>query len=239
MIGLGSGRWAVGLALAFGVAYLGACASDTGTVTEPGRPSFGQRPTGVTPDGVLEFELFEVCKSFVNAPASTPDAVFDVTVSGGTSASFSTSLGDGECEEVWGNGGDVDDLVTVTEQALPVPAGGGSWATSWVQTTITGGFPGTPGPTTSDNTNTSSAAFSGGLGATGLSGVLVVFTNTFTPPPPGGGEGCTPGFWKNRGLRLGWPTYDPADDFDTVFGVASTYSLTLLEALNKGGGGEL
>lgn len=53
-----------------------------------------------------------------------------------------------------------------------------------------------------------------------------------------GDEGCTPGFWKNRGYRLGWPSYSPADDYATTFGVASSFTATLLEALNQGGGGE-
>ncbi|NNG16785.1 MAG: hypothetical protein HKM89_09910 [Gemmatimonadales bacterium] len=244
MTSLGTSRWAVGLALAFGVAYLGACASDTGPVTDPGTPSFGQRPPDAQRpgDGVLMFELFEICKVFVNAPAGTPDAVFDVTVSGGTTASFSTSLGDGECEEIWGNGGTVDDLVTVTEQALPVPAGGGSWATTHDMTTITGVFPGTPGPSSSGG-NTASAAFSGGLGATTLSGVLVVFTNTFTPPDPPGDEGCTPGFWRNWSANAPgnqsdeWTDYAVDDDYDTVFGVVSGLG-TLYDAVTAKGGGE-
>lgn len=68
-------------------------------------------------------------------------------------------------------------------------------------------------------------------------GILVTFVNTFTAP--GGGEGCTPGFWKNRGLTLGWPTpYAPGDSFDGTFGVTSSFGGTLEDALNRGGGGE-
>lgn len=72
-------------------------------------------------------------------------------------------------------------------------------------------------------------------------GILVTFENTFTPPPPpGGGEGCTPGFWKNRGLRLGWPApYAPGDSYDAVFGVTSSFGGTLLDAVRRGGGGEI
>ena len=68
-------------------------------------------------------------------------------------------------------------------------------------------------------------------------GILVTFENTFTPP--GEGEGCTPGFWKNRGLTLGWPApYSPGDSFDATFGVVSSFGGTLEDAVNRGGGGE-
>jgi len=50
-----------------------------------------------------------------------------------------------------------------------------------------------------------------------------------------GGEGCTPGFWRNH-LDL-WPI-DPATDFDTTFGRdAFDPNITMEEAVNLGGGG--
>ncbi len=56
----------------------------------------------------------------------------------------------------------------------------------------------------------------------------------------GGGEGFTPGFWKNH-LDY-WPAtgYAPGDNYDTVFGVYNTIdpNLTLEEAINTGGGKE-
>lgn len=57
------------------------------------------------------------------------------------------------------------------------------------------------------------------------------------PPNGGGGEGCTPGFWKNH--LDAWPAgIGPNDDFDTVFGVeAFDPNISLIEALNRGGGG--
>jgi hypothetical protein len=55
--------------------------------------------------------------------------------------------------------------------------------------------------------------------------------------PPTGGEGCTPGYWKNH--TSAWPApYTPGMDFDTVFGVnVFTPNRTLLGALRLGGGG--
>ncbi len=59
---------------------------------------------------------------------------------------------------------------------------------------------------------------------------------TCTPPP--GGEGCTPGYWKNH-LSAWVPTgYATTDDFDIAF--STDYfnpDITLLKAVNLGGGG--
>jgi uncharacterized repeat protein (TIGR01451 family) len=62
-----------------------------------------------------------------------------------------------------------------------------------------------------------------------------------------GGEGCTPGYWKQPQHADSWVTYSPTDSFDAVFGVDITLAAygkvaanpnpTLLDALNAGGGG--
>ncbi len=54
----------------------------------------------------------------------------------------------------------------------------------------------------------------------------------------GGGEGCTPGYWKQRHHECNWVGYDTDDSFDAVFGVTSSHGLTLRGALRQGGGGE-
>ena len=74
-------------------------------------------------------------------------------------------------------------------------------------------------------------------------------TNTPVPPTntpmptattPAGGEGCTPGYWKQRHHFDSWVGYAPADLFDAVFGVTSSFGAdhTLLDAVSAGGGGE-
>jgi hypothetical protein len=58
------------------------------------------------------------------------------------------------------------------------------------------------------------------------------------PPPPPGGEGCTPGYWRNH--FEDWPPtgYSTGDDFDATFGVDNFKSdITLGEAIWLGGGG--
>jgi hypothetical protein len=54
--------------------------------------------------------------------------------------------------------------------------------------------------------------------------------------PPSGGEGCTPGYWKQEQHFDSWVNYVPGDLYNVVFGV--NYNKTLLEALETGGGGE-
>jgi len=58
--------------------------------------------------------------------------------------------------------------------------------------------------------------------------------------PEVGDEGCTPGYWKQPQHLDSWVAtgYSPTDDFDTVFGVNFwTPDITLLDALEQGGGG--
>ncbi|MFT4517927.1 MAG: hypothetical protein ACI9JM_000304 [Halioglobus sp.] len=57
-------------------------------------------------------------------------------------------------------------------------------------------------------------------------------------PPTGGGEGCTPGFWKQRQHFNAWlnPPYAPNTQFSDVFENAFP-GKTLLQVLKQGGGG--
>lgn len=53
------------------------------------------------------------------------------------------------------------------------------------------------------------------------------------------GEGCTPGYWKNIRMHgCNWTGYATGADFDATFGVnIFSPNMTLLQALNAGGGG--
>jgi len=66
-------------------------------------------------------------------------------------------------------------------------------------------------------------------------------------PEEEGGQGCTPGFWKQSQHFGHWETYSPGDDYETIFGVqivikepnnAMNNMPTLLEALNAQGGAQ-
>ncbi|HSM03119.1 MAG TPA: hypothetical protein VK858_00780, partial [Longimicrobiales bacterium] len=64
----------------------------------------------------------------------------------------------------------------------------------------------------------------------------VFFKNRFIPEPPGGGEGCTPGYWRQEHHYDSWSGYTPGQYFDDVFGAGP--HITLGEAVQLGGGGE-
>jgi hypothetical protein len=57
------------------------------------------------------------------------------------------------------------------------------------------------------------------------------------PPPPAGGEGCTPGYWKQSQHFGSWKVYTPDQTFQSVFGSSVFGSKTLLQVLGQGGGG--
>ena len=65
-------------------------------------------------------------------------------------------------------------------------------------------------------------------------------TVTCDPPDNGGGEGCTPGYWKQEHHFDSWEArgYATSDDFDTVFGLApgTTGDWTLLDGVSAKGG---
>ena len=62
-------------------------------------------------------------------------------------------------------------------------------------------------------------------------------THSVTIETPGG-EGCTPGYWKQSQHFDSWTNpYDPTDLYEATFGVNVPGNPTLLQALNSGGGG--
>jgi len=194
--------------------------------------------------GEADFEFVEVCKEYVDG-GPMPTVAIEVSVvshQDGQQTPFAIELDDGECLDVWLHGGDGLDEVTVTEA---VPA---DYISSYVVEVANSENPGCQearGPTEGNSTT----VLAGGAEC-GLTGALVRFTNTFDPPPPPpGGEGCTPGYWKNHaGVHShskggqkkpsAWEGYDPTDSYDTTFGVTSSFGGTLIDALTRGGGGE-
>jgi hypothetical protein len=55
--------------------------------------------------------------------------------------------------------------------------------------------------------------------------------------PPAGGEGCTPGYWKQSQHFDSWTGYNPNQLFVSVFGENAFPGMTLLQVLSQGGGG--
>jgi uncharacterized repeat protein (TIGR01451 family) len=76
--------------------------------------------------------------------------------------------------------------------------------------------------------------------------ISAMASDSVTVKPPPGGEGCTPGFWKQDQHFDSWVDFAPTDSFEAVFGVDVTLRSggqgtiddpTLLDALNATGGG--
>ena len=86
----------------------------------------------------------------------------------------------------------------------------------------------------------SGVGFAGGTTSGSTSTPTDTTTTTPTEPPPTttqppGGEGCTPGFWKNH--TEDWVGYTPGQTVGSVFANAGSLgSMTLLQALKNGGG---
>lgn len=77
------------------------------------------------------------------------------------------------------------------------------------------------------------------LHLTGGDSIMVsdIVASSGAPRTPGD-QGCTPGYWKQEQHFDSWAGYSPGDKFDAVFGRDATNpDLTLLQALQQGGGG--
>ncbi len=147
-------------------------------------------------------------------------ATFGVTVNGG--AATGLSLDDGECRIVDTHDGNTPaHLVTVTENVL---------ATSFVLDSI---VVVTSGGVKTVLTGVESATAT----ADDNGGATVTFYNRPLPPPPSGGQGCTPGYWKQPQHFDSWTSpYTPTTPFSAVFEDAFP-GRTLLDVLKLGGGG--
>jgi hypothetical protein len=65
-----------------------------------------------------------------------------------------------------------------------------------------------------------------------LDALIVYNCEDTPPPPPTGGEGCTPGYWRNHIEDWADAGLNPGDDFDATFGIARHGTAALLSALH-------
>lgn len=151
-------------------------------------------------------------------------ATFEVSVDGGTPVEH--TIADGQCKEVHYNAGGPDeyDVVTVTELSSL-----NAQLDSIVKDSIHGDFkvrfPKITGTATASITTYRSK------------GGLLIYYNSDAPPPPSGGQGCTPGYWKQSQHFDSWTApYTPNTLFSSVFDDAFP-GKTLLQVLSAGGGG--
>lgn len=217
-------RWTTlsSLGLAAGLA---ACQSSNPVENTPANPVPSFTVVNIPGNGVAAFEEFEVCK--VGSAAN-----FNFTVAerpSGPVTNGSISLTDGECRVIAQFGGEGAD-VSVTEV---VPAG---FALNRVDIDVITGSVSTPVITSRTEAGPTVSDFVSGTSGGGLRGVTVTFVNEPLPPPPGG-EGCTPGYWKQSQHFDSWPAgINPTDLFSAHFDDAFP-GKTLLFVLGQGGGG--
>lgn len=149
------------------------------------------------------------------------DASFAVSVNG--AAPVNHSVANGECEGVFTHTGNREDgfMVTVTELDVP----GTVLDRIVVETTRFEEITDTRVITDSRSATVESIA---------TKGAIITFYNT--PVQTGGGEGCTPGYWKQRHHFDSWSGYAPDQLFSSVFENAFP-GKTLVQVLSQGGGG--
>lgn len=206
-----------------GVLTLAACeAANDPAVNATGGTAFSLLPTGISnqPDGAANNEQFEVCK--IGSDGSFSASAEDFNNSGAiTNATFNVTKGTCVLAAAFDRYG-----ADVTVEETGVPAG---YQFDSVKVTVVG----VGAKTYVQYTPKVEEMVAGQLG--GSRGVLAVYYNSQIPT--GGGEGCTPGYWKQSQHFDSYPAgYDPYDLFDTYFDNAFP-GKTLLGVLQLGGGG--
>jgi len=206
------------------VAFLAACQGAEAPLQPSSSPADAMNlATGVilppgTGDGQADLEEFELCK--YGSSATFSYSVFDRNTS--TTTSGSVSLNDGDCRVIALFGAFGAD-VTVSETAAQ-----SGFQLDHVNVTVV-----TPSSTSgyTQTTPTVTELVSGS--GSGLRGALAEYYNVGVPY---GGEGCTPGYWKQPHHFDSWPApYLPTDQFSTYFDDAFP-GMTLLQVLSQGGG---
>jgi hypothetical protein len=191
---------------------------------EQGSPTDVPAPRAIlTQNGAVPtVEEVDLCKV---GPAGSYN--FSVSINPGPGLDGDATDGDvdvdaGTCERIAFAGGLPDD-VTVTEN---VPAG--FQLDSIIVQQLTSGV-----VTTTKLTGTNTAV--GVMGGIPASGAVLTFYNSLIP---GGGEGCTPGYWRQDQHFDSYPAPYTSDMlFVDAFGVDAFPGMTLAQVAALGGGG--
>ena len=213
-------QWLAGLTVALLPILAMACTpEDSSGPAAPslGTPSFAAAVLGPG-NGVANFETIEVCKY-----GSTADVTVAMSQPNGPS-SATYSFANGECRVLGTFDGNNPADITASEANVPA----GSQFDS-LRSTVIFRNPSAPPQVTKSTTNSFSYT-----GANNNVGILVEFFNSAIPT--GGGEGCTPGYWKQSQHFDSWVGYTPNQQFSSVFENAFP-GKTLLQVLGQGGGG--
>jgi hypothetical protein len=238
--------------LALPAVLLSTACRDAGPTSATPGPQLGIHANDpVAPDANARYESLILCKEWTNAADISVD--FDVTVddlrTGGvatTQVRTLTDTGSRECRRVARFDGTQDFDGPANLQVVEnVPSG--ATLTNIVVTAVdpSGAVIDPTGAPYFSTIDVATGTWSA-QNADNTIGFKVEYFNELMET---GGEGCTPGYWKNhagiyshsRGGQKkpsAWEGYSPLDSYDAVFGVASSFNSTLIAALNRGGGGE-
>ncbi len=189
-------------------------------VQDPAAPTAGaiQRASVTTGPTAVRNSVY-LCKDGT-------DATFDYSV-GGTPSTISVANGD--CQLIANYSGGFRQAVNVTEL---VPAN-----TVLESITLSEIYGNTNDPTgtTTNTTYTGTASVSTWVGLEW--GAVITYYNRATPPPPPGGQGCTPGYWKQSQHYDSYPApYAYNTLFSSVFENAFS-GKTFQQVMATGGGG--
>jgi hypothetical protein len=186
--------------------------SPTADATSAGTALVGDEVPGDPGDGHVHTEFLQVCKTADSTVAGT----FTIAQTGPGNGSFISpiTVQPGTCV-----------VAAVGNNVLSVTETSAGFVSATIDTlngtTLTTGQP---------FVNGSSVTLSGQLGH------AIRVKNVIEEPP--GGEGCTPGFWRNERHYGLWTGYTPGADFDATFGVNFfNPNITLGVAVELNGGG--
>jgi uncharacterized repeat protein (TIGR01451 family) len=177
-----------------------------------------------------------VTKSCTPDPVVVGGVVSCTIVVTNTSSADSPNLINGTIvDTLTGNLLDAANTAVVSSNCTPVLATGGTCTIVTERTVLATD----PNPLVNTVTvHYNPAGFPNDITAAASESVVVI--------PPPGGEGCTPGFWKQPQHFDSWVGFAPTDSFEDVFGVDVTLRSggqgtvadpTLLDGLNATGGG--
>jgi hypothetical protein len=207
------------------------CNSSQQNIQEPGKPTLAI--VNLPGSGTVSQEQFQVCKYGSSADFSY--SVIDHN-NGNTQTTGTFSLTDGQCR-ILVQSGLLGSDVTVSETAAQTGYQFDHVDLTTIQNGTVTNVPSSTNPTVS-------GATSGGIGTPPLQGAVAKYYNVLTPPPPPpppppeGGQGCTPGYWKQPQHANSYTSpYTPTMLFKDAGFDDAFPGKTLDDVLGLGGGG--
>lgn len=177
-------------------------------------------------DYVLRLGLVNVCAFWTYPPPTAFAATFSASASGGTVLSGNFTISNPPlCVEVWNATGS-----TASNVAASLVSNAESWQLNRIVTSV--------GNLVDDATFTTiTGQTSASVSVNDATGGYIWFK--FEPKDvPSGGQGCTPGYWKQSQHFGSWTSpYAPTAAFSSVFSTTAFTGKTLLEVLGLNGGG--